>query len=242
MNWKQAFTSSVGKKLVMGFTGLFLITFLIIHAYVNGLVFLEWLDPGRGYAAYEAGAHFLGTNPVTRIAEVGLLAGIILHIVQGLMLVSQNKAKRPVGYNTYAGSKNSTWYSRSMGLLGTIILLFLVIHLAHFWAPNRTQQLMEGHEKDLYLEMQTTFSQMWVVIVYVLGCISLAYHLAHGFFSAFRTVGLSTPRYNGIIKNVGIAYSIIIPLFFALMPVAFHFGWLPDAAVAKANAVIWSGH
>lgn len=242
MNWKQAFTSSVGKKLVMGFTGLFLITFLIIHVYVNGLIFLEWLDPGRGYAAYEAGAHFLGTNPITRIAEVGLLAGFILHIVQGLMLVGQNKAKRPVGYNTYAGNKNSTWYSRSMGLLGTIILLFLVIHLAHFWAPNRTQQLMEGHEKDLYLEMQTTFSQLWVVIVYVLGCISLAYHLAHGFFSAFRTVGLSTPRYNGMIKNVGIAFSIIVPLVFALMPVSFHFGWLPDAAAAKANAAIWLGH
>lgn len=242
MNWKQAFTSSVGKKLVMGFTGLFLIMFLLVHAYVNGLVFLELLDPGRGYASYEAGAHFLGTNPLTRIAEIGLMLGIILHIIQGLMLWSQNKAKRPVAYAAYAGSKNSTWYSRSMGLLGTLILIFLVLHLYHFWAPNRMQQLLEGKEKDLYFEMQVIFSEAWVVIVYVLGCISLGWHLAHGFFSAFRTVGLTTPKYNGIIKNLGVAYAIIVPLFFALMPIAFYCGILPDAEVAKANAAIWAGH
>lgn len=249
MNWKQAFTSSVGKKLVMGFTGLFLIMFLLVHAYVNGLVFLEWLDPGRGYAAYEAGAHFLGTNPLTRVAEIGLMVGIILHIVQGLMLWSQNKSKRPVNYNKHANGsvsdyskRKSTWYSRSMGMLGTLILIFLVLHLYHFWAPNRIQQLLEGKEKDLYYEMQVIFSEAWVVIVYVLGCISLAWHLAHGFFSAFRTVGLSTPKYAGIIRCVGIAYSIIVPLFFALMPIAFFMGWLPDAAIAKSNAAIWAGH
>lgn len=242
MNWKQAFTSSVGKKLVMGFTGLFLITFLLVHAYVNGLVFLEWADPGRGYAAYEAGAHFLGTNPLTRVAEIGLIAGIIIHIIQGLMLQFQNKSKRKIAYKSYAGNKNSTWYSRSMGLLGTLILIFLVLHLVHFWGPNRMQQLLEGKEKDLYYEMQVVFSELWVVVIYVLGCISLAWHLAHGFFSAFRTVGLSTPKYAKLVKTVGIAYSIIIPLFFILMPLSFYAGWLPDAAQAKADAKIWSAH
>lgn len=249
MNWKQAFTSSIGKKLVMGFTGLFLITFLLVHAYVNGLVFLELLDAGRGYSAYKAGAHFLGTNPLTRIAEIGLLLGIILHIVQGLMLWSQNKSKRPVNYSKHANGSNSdyskrksTWYSRSMGLLGTLILIFLVLHLYHFWAPNRMMQLIEGKEKDLYFEMQTIFSEWWVVIVYVLGCISLAWHLAHGFFSAFRTVGLSTPKYNKIIKNVGIAYSIIVPLFFAIMPIAFKVNLLPDAEQAKKDAITWEAH
>lgn len=249
MNWKQAFTSSVGKKLVMGFTGLFLITFLLVHAYVNGLVFLEWLDPGRGYSAYKEGAHFLGTNPLTRIAEIGLILGIILHIVQGLMLWSQNKSKRPVSYSMQANGSNSnypkaktTWYSRSMGLLGTLILIFLVLHLYHFWAPNRMQQLLEGREKDLYYEMQVVFSEWWVVAIYVLGCISLAWHLAHGFFSAFRTVGLTTPRYNKMIKNIGVAYSIIIPLFFILMPISFKLGLLPDASQAKENAKIWAAH
>lgn len=227
MNWKHAFTSSVGKKLVMGITGISLILFLCVHCYVNALIFLP---DGRGYDAYANAAHFLGSNPLTRAAEIGLLAGIILHIVQGLMLYFQNKSKRPVAYKVYAGSKNSTWYSRSMGLLGTLILIFLVLHMAHFWAPNRAQQLMTGHEKDLYLEMETLFQHGIVVIVYVLGCISLAWHLMHGFWSAFQTLGLSTKKYKKIINGIGIAFSIIVPLIFIAMPVAFYFEWLPKAA------------
>lgn len=230
MNWKQTFTSSIGKKLVMGFTGFFLILFLLVHLYANAQIFLEWLDHGRGYRAYTEIAHFLGSNPITRIAEIGLFLGIILHIVQGLMLTAQNRAKRPIRYEKYAGEKNSTWYSRSMGLLGTIILLFLVVHLWHFWGPNRYQQLTEGREKDLYAEMERVFSDPIPVIIYVLGCISLAWHLAHGFFSAFRTLGLSTPRYQRLIKGLGVAFSIIVPALFALMPIAYYFEWLPKAS------------
>lgn len=237
MNWKHAFTSSIGKKLVMAITGVSLIAFLVVHCYINALVFLEWFGPlGRGYAAYESAAHFLGSNPITRIAEVGLLAGIILHIIQGLMITAQNKSKRPVAYNVNGGAKNSKWYSRSMGLLGSIILIFLVIHFAHFWAPNRFQQLMEGHEKDLYLLMEVTFQQLWVVVLYILGCIALGYHLVHGFWSSFQTLGLATKKYTGLIKCLGTAFSVIVPLIFILMPLAFHFGWLPSAEEARAAA------
>lgn len=239
MNWKQAFTSSIGKKLVMALTGISLILFLMVHCYVNALVFLELPfigPPGRGYAAYEGAAHFLGSNPLTRIAEIGLFVGIILHIVQGLMLVSQNNATRPVKYNVNPGNKNSKWYSRSMGLLGTLILLFLILHLVHFWAPNRMQQLVEGHEKDLYYEMEVTFQSIWVVIVYALGCISLGYHLLHGFWSAFQTLGVSTKKYTGIIRTLGTIFSIVVPLIFILMPLAFHFGWIPDTETARAAA------
>lgn len=237
MNWKQAFTSSIGKKLIMALTGVFLILFLIVHCYVNALVFLEWFGPlGRGYKAYEGAAHFLGSNPLTRIAEIGLLAGIILHIVQGLMLFFDNKTKRPVDYNVHPGNKSSKWYSRSMGLLGTLILLFLVLHLYHFWVPNRYQQLVTGHEKDLYLLMELTFKDLWVVIVYILGCISLAYHLLHGFWSAFQTLGLSTKKYTGLLRCVGTVYSIVIPLIFIAMPLSFYLGLLPDAETARAAA------
>lgn len=225
MNWKHAFTSSIGKKLVMGFTGLFLISFLCVHVYVNALIFVP-----DGYHKYEAAAHFLGTNPLTRIAEIGLMAGIVLHIVQGLMLTFQNRSKRPVGYSVYKGSKNSSWYSRSMGLLGTLILIFLVLHLYHFWVPNRYQQLVTGREKNLYEEMELLFQNGWVVLVYVLGCISLGWHLLHGFWSAFQTLGLSTKKYRPIINSLGVAFSIIVPLLFIAMPVAFYFEWLPKAA------------
>lgn len=235
MNWKHAFTSSIGKKLVMGITGISLIAFLVVHCYINALVFLEWLGPlGRGYIAYENAAHFLGTNPVTRLAEIGLLGGIILHIVQGLMLTSQNKAARPVAYNSVGSNPKTKWYSRSMGLLGTILLLFLVMHFAHFWAPNRFQQLVEGNEKNLWVEMEVVFSQWYNVVIYIIGCISLSYHLLHGFWSAFQTLGLATPKYSGIIRCLGNAFAIIVPAIFILMPLAFFLGWLPSSEEIKA--------
>lgn len=209
----------------MGITGISLIAFLVVHCYVNALIFVP-----DGYHRYEEAAHFLGTNPITRTAEIGLFVGIILHIVQGLMLTFQNRSKRPVAYAAYAGHKNSSWYSRSMGLLGTLILLFLVLHLYHFWAPNRYGQLMTGKEKNLYAEMENIFSAGWVVLVYVLGCISLAWHLLHGFWSAFQTLGLSTVKYKKIINGVGVAFSIIVPLIFISMPLSFYFELLPKAA------------
>ncbi len=221
MNWKHAFTSSVGKKLVMGFTGLFLITFLVVHCYVNALIFYN-----DGGIRFEEAAHFMGTNPVIRIMEIGLTVGILLHIIQGLMLTAQNKAKRPQGYAVLPGNKSSKWYSRSMGLLGTIILLFLIIHWYHFWIPNRASQFCGNGEIHLYEAMKTTFEAPWVVAVYVLGCISLAWHLMHGFWSAFQTVGLSTSKYKKIIRGAGYAFSIIVPLIFIMMPLALHFGWL----------------
>jgi len=221
MNWKHAFTSSIGKKLVMGFTGIFLILFLLVHCYANFQIFLP-----DGREKYEVIAHFLGTNLITRILEVGLFVFIFLHIIQGYMLWSQNKAKRPIGYKVTPGNKNANWYSRSMTLLGTLILLFLVVHLYDFWIPNRYSQTIGTGELDLYARMQATFQNGWIVLVYVLGCISLAWHLAHGFWSAFQTVGLSTYKYKKIIRGIGYAFAVIIPLAFVAMPVAFYFGWL----------------
>src|SRR5690606_26020481 len=106
MNWKHAFTSSIGKQLVMGITGISLILFLCVHCYVSALI---CLPDGRAYEAYGQAAHLLGANPLTRAAEIGLFAGLILHIVQGLMQTAQTSAKRPVGYGSCAGSKNSSW-------------------------------------------------------------------------------------------------------------------------------------
>jgi succinate dehydrogenase / fumarate reductase cytochrome b subunit len=219
MNWKHAFTSSIGKKLVMAFTGISLIAFLCVHCYVNSLVFFS-------VESFNEAAHFLGTNILMHIAEVGLFVGIILHIVQGLMITFQNKAKRPIGYAIAPGNKSSKWYSRSMGLLGTLILLFLVMHLWHFWGPNRLHQITEGEEISLYDKMKSTFSELWVVIVYVLGCIALAWHLLHGFWSAFQTLGMSTSKYKPIIRFIGTAFSIIVPLIFIMMPIAFFKGWI----------------
>jgi succinate dehydrogenase / fumarate reductase cytochrome b subunit len=222
MTWKQVFTSPVGKKLVMGLTGIFLILFLIIHAGLNACI---WANDGG--EMFNQGAHFMGGSWVPRILEIGLMLGILLHIVQGYMLVASNQSKRSVGYAVGYGSRGSKWYSRSMGLLGTLVLLFLIMHLAHFWIPNRSSQgWLLGEEINLYEKMKTEFSVLWVVIAYVAGCISLGYHLAHGFKSAFRTLGVHNGRYFTMIKTTGYAFAIIVPLLFAMMPVSFYLGWI----------------
>lgn len=221
MTWKQVFTSSVGKKLVMAFTGIFLILFLIVHAGLNACI---WANDGG--VMFNKGAHFMGSNVVPRILEIGLFLGLILHIVQGLMLELDNRKKRSVGY-AVAYSDGSKWYSRSMGILGTLILLFLVLHMSDFWFPNRAHQnFVLGEEIDLYAKMKETFSVLWVVIVYVLGCLSLGYHLAHGFQSAFRTVGVHNRKYNLMLVSLGLGFSVVITLLFALMPLSFYLGWI----------------
>lgn len=234
MNWKQMFTSSVGKKLVMGLTGIFLISFLIVHVGINACVFadLPIFDSNENGLMFNKAAHFMGSTVLIRIMEIGLFAGIILHIVQGYMLEAQNKAARSVGYAVNLGNKGSKWYSRSMALLGTLILLFLVVHLAHFWVKARithtlTPITLNGVEMhDMFAEMKAVFSMGWVVIVYSLGCISLAYHLAHGFQSAFRTLGVANKKYTTLLTNLGYGFSILVPALFILMPVSFYFGWI----------------
>ena len=120
-----------------------------------------------------------------------------------------------------------------MGLLGTLILLFLIIHLADFWIPSRflamPEAILKGDDKhvhNLYALMQARFTQLWIVVLYILGCIALAYHLAHGFLSAFKTLGVHNKRYIGLLKGLGYAFSIIVPLAFIMMPLTFYFGWV----------------
>jgi succinate dehydrogenase cytochrome b subunit len=219
MNWKQFFVSPVGRKFVMGFTGLFLIAFLIVHCSINACIFFN--DHGQ---TFNAVAHFMGTNVIMHILEVGLFAGLILHIVQGLSLWRFNSKKRPVRYEVWHANENSKWYSRSMGLLGTLILIFLVVHLANFWAPNRYDYFIHGEDMNLFERMKNTFSNPLIVIIYLLGLISLSYHLMHGFQSAFRTFGMNSKKYVPAVKAIGMAFSIIVPLIFALMPVLMYFG------------------
>lgn len=182
--------------------------------------------------AFNAAADFMATCVAMRILEVGLFAGIFLHIIQGFMLVRKNASTRGERYAVSAGNKTSAWYSRSMGLLGTLIFLFLILHINHFWVPSRITGGLNPTEvhgvgmHDLYQKMIDIFQTPWVVVVYLLGVFSLAWHLIHGFYSAFQTMGLTMPKYKALIRTVGIIFSIVICLLFALMPVSMFMGWV----------------
>ncbi len=221
----------------MGATGLFLITFLIIHAGINTMIFFN--DGGETFNHW---GHFMGSNLIVRTLEIGLMGFLLLHIYQGLALWRQNHNARPVKYAVTRADGKSKWYSKSMGLLGTLILIFLIMHFYHFWVPSRfggmanIQPLAEatlGQEynnqpvHNLFAEMITVFSNnIIVVIFYVLGCISLCWHLLHGFQSAFQTFGVNHKRYTPLIKTIGVVYSVGISLLFASMPIAMYMGWI----------------
>lgn len=219
---------------MMAVTGLFLIAFLVVHMGVNACIFKDFFVPDDNGDMFNRAADFMGRTVVIRIMEVVLFAGFFIHIIQGLVLEFQNRNKRKSGYEVPLGGRGSTWYSRSMGLLGTILLIFLILHWWHFWIPSRItaaglmpvdmSNQREAH--NMFALMKETFSQWWVVIVYVLACFSLAWHLIHGFQSAFRTFGVHNNRYMKIINVFGTWFSIIVPLIFALMPLSFKLGWI----------------
>jgi succinate dehydrogenase / fumarate reductase, cytochrome b subunit len=231
MKWSEFFTSSVGKKIVMAVTGLSLILFLIVHVTVNACMWAVVFVPGDSGEVFNKAAHWLGQTLVPRVLEIGLFLFIIIHIVQGYVLEVQNRQKRGINYHVKMGSEGSKWYRKSMGLLGTLIFLFLIVHIADFWIPSRFGGLNEiyydGKEyHNLYGKMIEVFQNPYIVALYILGCISLAWHLIHGFQSSFRTIGVSNKKYMAMINATGVAFSIIVSLVFAMMPVSVYLGWV----------------
>lgn len=215
------FTSSLGKKYLMGLTGFFLIIYLVVHASLNAAIFYN--DDG---ATFNEAASFMLHNYFVRFLEIGLFAVFILHIVQGLLLWQQNRAARKVKYHVQKYPAEIKWYGRYMGWLGTFLLLFLVMHLYHFWASTKHELYFHGPVIDLYQQMKEIFTNPVWFTLYMIGLASLLFHLLQGFQSAFQTFGINNRRWVSIIKGVGVFYSIVICLLFASMPIAFMVGWL----------------
>jgi len=221
MNWfTELFTSTLGKKLVMALTGLFLISFLVIHL-IGNLQLLKG-DAGQSFNVY---AQFMTHNPVIKTISYSLYASIIIHSLWALMLTLGNSQARS---QTYAVTgKSSKWASRNMGILGTIILIFVVIHMRQFWFEMHwgaiPHQQYDGEDyKDLYTVCMLAFSELWYVVLYTFSMIALAFHLYHGFQSAFQTFGWNHPKYNPIIKFIGISFCLIVPTLFAVMPISMY--------------------
>src|SRR5690606_39189927 len=148
-------------------------------------------------------------------------------LIWSIIITRRNRAARgPVGY---AVTKNSShWTSRNMGILGTFIFIFLVIHLRSFWyemhwggIPTATYAGVEY--KNLYAVVDAAYESVWFVLLYVVSMALLGFHLFHGFGSAFQTLGLNHVKYNGLIRGLGVGFSIVVPALFALIPVYMYF-------------------
>ncbi|MFO8000964.1 MAG: succinate dehydrogenase cytochrome b subunit [Marinilabilia sp.] len=219
--------SSIGKKLLMSLSGLFLISFLVIHLTVNSLL----LVPDGG-DLFNAAAHFMATTPAIRVIEPLLAVGFLIHILWGVKITLDNR--RALGDARYASGNKTwgvSWASQNMLVLGITVGAFLVLHLANFWIKMRltgdplldhtTVEIagVDTEVENAYALVNHTFSYLWIVIVYVIGAVGLAIHLSHGFWSAFQTLGLSNTIWRKRLSILGNIFAWIIGLGFSLIPI-----------------------
>ena len=169
MSWlTEALRSSLGRKLVMSLSGLFLILFLVGHVLGNLLLFLD--DGGKAFNEY---ARFMTSTPAIQVLSIVTYASIIIHVLYSIIISRLNRKARPVAYAVSSAAANSLWSSRNMGILGTIVLIFLVVHLKSFWYEMRFGQIPTvnydgaGEFKNLYVIVAIAFTQWWYVLLYV---------------------------------------------------------------------------
>jgi len=208
-------SSSIGRKLLMGLTGLFLCSFLVVHFTGNLLLFKS-----DGGVAFDAYSEFMATNVITRTIEIGLFAGLFLHSALGIYLWRTNRKVRNQPYSGKPESVPSTLASRLTFVTGSIIFFFLVVHLRTFFFPSR----FSSEELSMYQLVRDSFTSPLYSGFYVVALVVLGYHLRHGFQSAFQTFGVRGQRYLPLIEAIGFVFWFLIPLGFAAMPLYFLFG------------------
>ncbi len=217
MGWFTSFIdSSLGKKLIMAVTGLFLYIYLIIHLVANLLLLRSTPDAFEAYAEFMAAS----LNIPIRIIEIVLFLAFIYHIINGIRLWFLNKSARSIGYNTKNPSANSSFYSRFMIQSGIVVLIFLVIHLLDFFIPSR----FGNPQMTMFETAVFKFHNTWWSIMYIVAMVLLAFHLVHAFQSGFQTLGLRHNKYTPFIKGFGFVFSILICLGFAIIPLYFILG------------------
>jgi succinate dehydrogenase / fumarate reductase cytochrome b subunit len=277
--------SSIAKKYWMALTGLFLCLFLAGHLAGN----LQLLVPNNALN-FNQYALFMTSNPAVKLLSYLTYISILFHAIDGIALTIQNKKARPIGYAKTNGS-TSSFASRNMAVLGTIILVFIVTHMVNFWAkmhfdknmPLMTKTIdVQGQKQNFYVGTQVGqffpveqvakegdktdqtmmpkqfviknrtelyYSQadvktadlykdlykitidffkdakygLYFTIGYVLAMIALAFHLWHGFQSAFQSLGVNSSKLTPVIKFFGRAFAIVVPLLFAIIPIILHF-------------------
>lgn len=208
------FTSPMGKKVIMSLTGLFLCSFLVIHMAGNMQLLLN--DGGKTFNQY---AYDMTHNPLIKVVSYVTYFFILLHAIQGILLWVQNRGARTVRYAKKSGA-GASWSSRNMGVLGTVILVFLVIHLQQFWLQMKLGKVPvdQWGNMDLYASVVNAFSNPLYVIIYLIALVALTGHLLHGVQSAFQSLGVNHSKYTPIIKLIGIGFAVTIPLLFAIQP------------------------
>lgn len=221
--------SSLAKKYWMALTGLFLCLFLVGHLLGNLQLMASGLEARTAFNEY---ALFMTSFPLVKLLSYLTYFSILFHAIDGFLLARQNYKARPQKYVHNKPGANSNWASRNMALLGSVMLAFIIVHMGQFWFRMHfgdiPTQMIEGVEhKDLYTVVILFFQNeslglVWT-LVYAVCMVVIAVHLAHGFQSAFQSLGLRHPKYTPLIKKAGLAFAVLIPIGFAIIPLFIHF-------------------
>lgn len=217
-------TASIGRKFLMSITGLFLVVFIALHLTINLLMIFD--NSGE---MFNIGANFMATNPVIKIIEPLLGLGFLTHILWSFNLEYKNWRARPVKYSKKNLSESSTWASRNMLVLGAMVLVFLVIHIINFfWVikfdPHSLHTVTVGgiEMEDTYTLVADLFKgSIAYCIFYILGGLLLGFHLSHGFWSAFQTLGLNNKYWIKRWQVIGYIYAVLVAVGFSAIPLYF---------------------
>lgn len=214
------YQSSITKKIFMSLTGLFLMTFLIVHAGINLFIIPITADHKE---IYDMAVKFMVTNPLIKVMEIVLFGGLLLHFIYAFILQIKNWTSRPVGYSITPNSQKS-FFSKYMIWTGILILMLLGLHFGDFYFVKLGWIEPFGgavDTHDFYPMAVYKFSQPLTCAWYLFWFAMLMFHFLHAFQSAFQSLGLNHSKYNCLIKILGIGYSIIVPLMFAVIPIYF---------------------
>mgnify|MGYP000868619395 FL=1 len=219
------FNSSLGRKLILSITGLFLMLFLLVHLSTNLLLLV-----GDG-KLYNEAAHFLSTTPLLKAVEIMLALGFIFHIIYATIITLKNRKARPVAYAKSGTNELTSWASKNMYILGFTILAFLVLHLINFFLKlrygdvpsisydNGITQILNSYE----LVSEFFVAYWWYNLIYIASAILLGLHLSHGFWSAFHTIGLNNIKWIERLQVASYIYAAVIAIGFTIIPLYFWF-------------------
>ncbi len=261
MSKSAILSSSIAKKWLMALTGLFLCLFLVGHLAGNLQLFI---DGWEGTVMFNNYAEFMSSNPAIQTIAWITKVLIAVHAILALVLVVKNRRARGTKYTYNRPDKNASFSSRTMGWMGTLLLVFIVVHLINFWAPmhydgnfpiqmsdegyytadgiahaGSSLQMVDGKmhvfsggvdsgralrdlaqvTRDFFSPKENGTMALAMTILYVISMLAVAFHLAHGFSSAFQSLGINHKKYNGIIKLTGKLFALIVPVAFAAIPI-----------------------
>ncbi len=210
------YASTVGKKVVMGVTGLIGIGFVIVHSLGNLLVF-------RGPDAINSYSRVLkSTGELLWTLRAVLVAAVVLHVIAAVQLTRQSRAARPIGY-TRRESQVATISSRTMRWGGAVLLIFIVVHILHFTTGTIRPAGVFSRE-DVYANVVLSFRIWWVTVFYVLAMVALGLHLFHGAWSSVRSIGVSPPSPQPLHRKISVVVAILVWAAFTAIPLAVVFG------------------